>query len=123
MRGAKSLRTLRKYFGKTKQTRKMKQNIFNHYAERIAKLFNISKEDMFSKSKKSDLVEARHLLYYMCYNRQIKITSIQDYMELGGYIIQHSSIIHGIKTVEDKIKGDKDYVVAIKELEKSASIQ
>jgi chromosomal replication initiator protein len=100
----------------------MKQNIFNHYADRIAKLFNISKEDMFSKSKKSELVDARHLLYYMCYNRQMKITSIEDYMALGGYTIKHSSIIHGIKAVEDKIKEDKDYVVAIKELDKSTSI-
>jgi chromosomal replication initiator protein len=100
----------------------MKQNVFNQYVERIAKLFNISKEDMFSKSKKSELVDARHLLYYMCYNRQMKITSIEDYMALSGYTIKHSSIIHGIKAVEDKIKEDKDYVVAIKELDKSTSI-
>lgn len=100
----------------------MKQNVFNQYVERIAKLFNISKEDIFTKSKKSELVDARHLLYYMCYNRQIKITSIEDYMALGGYTIKHSSIIHGIKAVEDKIKEDKDYVVAIKELDKSTSI-
>jgi chromosomal replication initiator protein len=100
----------------------MKQNVFNQYVERIAKLFNISKEDMFTKSKKSELVDARHLLYYMCYNRQIKITSIEDYMALSGYTIKHSSIIHGIKAVEDKIRDDKDYVVAIKELDKSTSI-
>ncbi len=100
----------------------MKQNVFNQYVERIAKLFNISKEDIFTKSKKSELVDARHLLYYMCYNRQIKITSIEDYMALSGYTIKHSSIIHGIKAVEDKIKEDKDYVVAIKELDKSTSI-
>jgi chromosomal replication initiation ATPase DnaA len=100
----------------------MKQNIFNQYADRVVKLFNISKEDMFSKSKKSELVEARHLLYYICYNRQMKITSIQDYMALSGYIIRHSSIIHGIKAVENRIKDDEDYVVAIKDLEKSVSI-
>jgi chromosomal replication initiator protein len=100
----------------------MKQDIFNRYADRIAKLFRVSKEDMFKKSKKSELVEARHLLYYMCYNRQIKITAIQDYMALSGYTIQHSSIIHGIRSVEEKIKEDKDYVVAIKELDKNTSI-
>jgi chromosomal replication initiator protein len=100
----------------------MKQDIFNRYVDRIAALFHITKEDMFSKSKKSELVDARHLLYYMCYNRQMKITSIEDYMALSGYTIKHSSIIHGIKAVEDKIKEDKDYVVAIKELDKSTSI-
>lgn len=100
----------------------MKQDVFNRYADKIAALFHISREDLFKKSKKTDLVDARHLLYYMCYNRQIKITSIEEYMALSGYTIKHSSIIHGIRAVEDKIKEDKDYVVAIKELDKNTSI-
>lgn len=100
----------------------MKQDVFNRYADRIASLFHISREDLFKKSKKTDLVDARHLLYYMCYNRQIKITSIEEYMALCGYTIKHSSIIHGIKAVEDKIKEDKDYVVAIKELDRHITI-
>lgn len=100
----------------------MKHEIFNQYVERVTNLFDINKEDFFSKSKKRELVDARHLVYYLCAKRPMQITYIQKYMGEGGYIIEHSSIIHGISATEKKIVKDEDYVSVIKEIDRTVSI-
>jgi chromosomal replication initiation ATPase DnaA len=100
----------------------MKSEIFNQYADRISGLFGVSKTELFAKSKKRELVDARHLLYYLCYKRPMPIVLIMKYMAENGYKIQHSSIIHGIDKVEEKIKNDRDYVSIVREAEKSVFI-
>ena len=44
----------------------MKQEIFDSYAQKIAEVFNLKVEDLFVKSKKRDIVDARQLLYDAC---------------------------------------------------------
>lgn len=100
----------------------MKQDVFNQYVERVADIFQVTKEDIFSKSKKRELVDARHLVYYLCAKRPMQVTYIQKYMKEAGYDIQHSSIIHGITAVEQKIADDKDYVSIVKEVERAVFI-
>jgi chromosomal replication initiation ATPase DnaA len=86
------------------------------YSERIQQLFSITSEQLFSKSKKRDLVDARFLLYYLCFKRPMQINYIQKYMTDSGYAIQHSSVIHGISVIEDRIKTDKDYSLTINKI-------
>ena len=100
----------------------MKHDVFNQYVERVSDLFGVSKENMFSKSKKREFVDARHLVYYLCAKRPMQITYIQKYMIEAGYDIKHSSIIHGITEVEKKIVEDKDYVSIVKEVERAVFI-
>ena len=80
----------------------MKSDVFNQYVDRISELFKIEKKDLFIKSKKQELVDARHLLYYLCSNRPMKLIYIEKYMEENGYNIKHNSIIHGINSIEKK---------------------
>lgn len=100
----------------------MKSDVFYQYVERVTDLFNISKEDLFSKSKKREFVDARHLVYYLCSKRPMQIMYIQKYMKENGYEIQHSSVIHGIASIEGRIKDDNDYVSIIKEIERAVFI-
>lgn len=100
----------------------MKQDIFNQYVDRVCELFNIKKTDIFSKSKKRNLVDARHLIYYLCFKRPMQITYIQQFMGNNGYNIEHSSVIHGVAAVDKKISDDKDYVTVVKEIEKAVFI-
>jgi chromosomal replication initiation ATPase DnaA len=100
----------------------MKQDVFNQYVERVSDLFRIQENDLFSKSKKRELVDARHLIYYLCSKRPMQITYIQKYMKDKGYDIQHSTIIHGIASVEQRLKDDKDYVSVVKDVEKAVFI-
>ena len=100
----------------------MKHDVFNQYVERVSDLFGISKDEIFSKSNKRELVDARHLVYYLCSKRPMQVTYIQKYMNEAGYDIKHSSIIHGISAVEQKIAEDKDYVSVVKEVERAVFI-
>ena len=46
----------------------------------------------------------------------MKIRYIQDYMAWKGYVIGHSSIIHGINEVKKNIELDTDYKNICQEL-------
>jgi chromosomal replication initiation ATPase DnaA len=96
----------------------MKNEIFNDYVERIVDVYKIPKDDIFSKIKRMEVVDARHMLYYLCLKRKIPVSYIQRYMDMNGYAIGHSSIIHGIKSIDSKVKEDTDYKQLIKNLEK-----
>ena len=87
----------------------MKYKIFSQYVDQVCALFDVSKEELFSKTKRRDIVDARQLLYYLCDKRPIKQVYIQEYMANNGYEINHSSIHHGISVVKNKVKTDKDY--------------
>ena len=94
----------------------MKRNIFNAYATEVCARFAITEEILFIKTKKREIVDARQLLYYLCSVRPMSITYIQKYMGYRGYVINHSSIIHGIRIVEEKMVKDKDYIEAVGEI-------
>tara|TARA_R100001509_G_C4811231_1_gene196467 strand:- start:130 stop:423 length:294 start_codon:yes stop_codon:yes gene_type:complete len=94
----------------------MKLNIFNQYVTEVAHLYNLEEELIFEKSKERGIVDARHLLYYLCYFRPMKLKYIQDYMKGRGYEIGHSSIIHGIQSVQKAIDEDDDYQSVINQI-------
>lgn len=100
----------------------MKADIFNQYVDRITDLFGISKESLFSKSKERELVDARYLLYYLCYKRPMNIRYIQKYLLDSGYEVKHSTIIYGIGVVEKRVKDDPDYMQIVKDIQKAVFI-
>jgi chromosomal replication initiation ATPase DnaA len=100
----------------------MKVDIFNQYVERITELFGVSKEKLFSKTKERELVDARYLLYYLCFKRPMSLSYIQKYMAENGYEIKHSTIIYGISTVEKRVKEDSDYMQIVKDIQKAVFI-
>lgn len=97
----------------------MKQNIFNQYVDAIVSTFDINKCELFSKQKLREITDARYLLYYLCHTRPMRIVYIQKCMSENGYEICHSTIIHGINTVKNKIQSDRDYLQLVKKLNKS----
>lgn len=97
----------------------MKIEVFNQYVDKVSSMYSIEKSEMLSKSRKKELVDARHLLYYLCWARQMPIYYIQKYLKEQGLEINHSVIINGISSVKKKIAKDSDYLVIIKNIEKS----
>jgi chromosomal replication initiation ATPase DnaA len=100
----------------------MKSDVFNQYVDRVTELFKIEKAELFTKSKKQELVDARHLLYYLCVNRPMKLIYIEKYMAENGYNIKHNSIIHGVNSVESKLADDEDLASVIKSIQKAVYI-
>lgn len=95
----------------------MKQDIFEKYVDTVASEFGISRDSIFVKTKQRNFAEARHILYYLCINRPIKVSSIVMYMAANGYTIGHSSIIYGIKQVQDRMSIDRDYIRVVKKIQ------
>lgn len=87
----------------------MKEEIFNRYVDKVCEAFAITKEMIFTKTKKRRIVDARQMLYLLCRNRRIRVIDIQEYMECNGYNINHSSIIHGATLMQEKANSDRDY--------------
>lgn len=87
----------------------MKIEIFNEYVDKVTDLYQLPKESIFSKVKRKDLVDARHMLYYLCRDRNITVSYIQRFMNSNGYDICHSTIIHGLNVMKEKISSDPDY--------------
>jgi chromosomal replication initiation ATPase DnaA len=94
----------------------MKSQIFNEYVSKIAHSFEMDEQDIFVKSKKREVVDARHLLYYVCSKRPMQVVYIQKYMNARGYIIGHPNILYGIKQAKKKVKKDKDYADILKSI-------
>ena len=76
----------------------------------------LQEQEIFTKKKQRHLVDARHVLYYMCSKRPMNLSYIQMYMGENGYDICHSAIIHGIKKVTAQIEKDSDYKGLVSDL-------
>ncbi len=97
----------------------MKEKIFKKFVEEVCDLYGIEEETLFTKTKRRDCVDARHLLYYLCSERPMRLVYIQEYMAQNGYYIPHSSIHHGIAQVRKKIENnDRDYIATVKTMQK-----
>ena len=75
----------------------MKKEIFDKYSQAVATQFHLTLDEMFSKNKRQDIVEARQILYYLCKERPIRFSFIQRFMEENGYKVGHSSIMYGTR--------------------------
>jgi chromosomal replication initiation ATPase DnaA len=100
----------------------MKEDVFKQYVERVISLFGINKEDFYSKSKSRDFVDARHLVYYLCHERNIRLITIKKFMKENGYDVPHQTIAHGIKIVNEKINQDQDYKTIANDINKAVFI-
>jgi len=94
----------------------MKKNVFDYFVKKVCKEFLITEDVLMMKSKRRDIVDARHLLYYLCFHRPMQIRYIQEYMSGYGYDVGHSTIIHGIDVVSDKVESDEDYQKIVQSL-------
>jgi len=100
----------------------MKKEVFNMYANGVADVFGMEVSELFKKGRKRELVDARQLLYYLCYTRPMRISMIQEMMNENGFETKHSPIINGIKSMKGKLKEDPDYRVLVHRLQEEVTI-
>jgi len=71
----------------------------------VAEHFNISKEDITSKKRNSEYVIPRQIIMYLC--RHMTETT---YQMIAAYLGKkdHTTVIHGVEKIEEKIQTDED---------------
>lgn len=87
----------------------MKREIFNSYVEKICERLQLSRGDIFLKTKRKEIVDARYMLYYLCFTRPMELKYIQIYMEENDFKAALSTISYGINVIRDRVENDKDY--------------
>jgi chromosomal replication initiation ATPase DnaA len=100
----------------------MKKTIFDKYVKEVCELYRIRERDLWEKTKKLDIVNARYLLYYLCHIRNIAQVDIISYCEECGYSVARPNLIHAIKSIGKKVATDSDYYNIVKRIEESVSI-
>jgi len=100
----------------------MKEEVFNQFVTKVCDLFKLKKEEFFEATKRREVADARHLVYYLCYKRPMHLKYIQNFMANNGYSIAHSTIIHGISVVESKMAEDLDYQSIVKKIDNETFI-
>ncbi len=94
----------------------MKKEIFDSYAKKVAKQFHLTLDEMFTTTRRRDVVDARQMLYYLCMERPIRISYIKRFLEQYGFSVTHSTIIHGYNKAKELIQQDIDVKELVSEL-------
>ena len=83
--------------------------------EVVAEHFNISVDQIMSKSRTKDIALPRQIVMYLCKN----MTSLP--LESIGRLIggrDHSTILHGVNKVKDEFDRDKDFKQTVETIQK-----
>lgn len=77
----------------------------NLIIDTVAEHFNLTKEDIVSKKRKSEYVLPRQIIMYLC-----RVMTDTTYQKVAAYLGKkdHTTVIHGVERIEEKIKTDED---------------
>lgn len=84
----------------------------------VAEHFNISKEDITSKKRNSEYVIPRQIIMYLC-----RHMTEATYQMIAAYLGKkdHTTVIHGVEKIEEKIQTDEDLRNKIETIQKKLS--
>ena len=83
--------------------------------EQACEQWSISQEDVFSKSRKANIVLVRQVVMYLA-QKHTKMTTSKIGLHIGNR--NHATVLHSINQVKDRMLTDKDFAKAIGEVEK-----
>ncbi len=87
----------------------MKKDIFDAYADAIANKFHLTLGEMYTKTRKREVVEARQMLYFLAKERPIRLSYIKRFMEENGLPVDYATIMYGYKKAKKYVDSDPDY--------------
>ena len=82
--------------------------------EKVCQHFNVTQQNVFSKSRKREYVQARQVSMYLA-QKYTKIPSARIGKLIGGR--DHSTVIHSCSTLEQRLKVDKSFVEEMNSIE------
>lgn len=73
--------------------------------ETVAEHFGVNPEDITSKKRTADLVQARQIVMYFC--REMTANSLQNIAKAIGKK-DHTTVLHGVKTISKEIENNEE---------------
>lgn len=88
---------------------------FDMIVEMVAQHFDLDPDVIFSRSRVRDIADARQVIMYLAY----KLTDLSS--KMIGYKLNrsHVTVLHGIKTTENRINMEPSFAQQIKSIEQS----
>ena len=87
----------------------MKEYIYLQYLKNICSHLGVESSDLFVKSKETGVVDARQLLYYLCYtDKNMGLAEISKYTSNQGFHEDQANISRSIESSTKKMESDKD---------------
>ena len=83
--------------------------------EATCQQWDVSEEEVFSKSRKANIVTVRQTAMYLA-QKLTKITTSKIGIHIGGR--NHATVLHSIKQVNDRMSTDRSYEKTVNEIEK-----
>ena len=81
----------------------------------VCEYFNITRDDLLSKSRKRQIVQARQISMYLCRNLISNCSLATIGAETGGK--DHATVLHACTTVSDLMSTDKTFKKYVNDIE------
>lgn len=101
--------------GRAVMTAKRRAINFDMIVENVAEKYHLNPDVIFSKSRVKDVADARMVIMYL--SQQMLGLSLGSIGRKLGR--QHSTVIHGIRTVTERLKTDAEFAQTVSEIEKN----
>ncbi len=88
--------------------------------EKVCNHYNVSQQNVFSKSRKRDYVLVRQISMYLA-QKYTKMPASRIGQLIGGR--DHSTVIHSCNTIEQRLKVDKSFVAELSSIETSFKLK
>jgi chromosomal replication initiator protein len=88
--------------------------------EKVCKHYGVNQQNVFSKSRKRDYVQARQIAMYLA-QKHTKMPASRIGQLIGGR--DHSTVIHSCNTIEKRLKIDKMFVAELSSIENSFKLK
>lgn len=88
--------------------------------ETVCHHFNVSPQNVFSRSRKRDLVQVRQISMYFA-QKYTKMPASRIGQLIGNR--DHSTVVHSCATVEQRLKVDKAFSAALASIESSFKLK
>ena len=76
----------------------------------VAKALNMSMENLRRKTRKSDPVAARQIIFTLL-RKYHKKMSLKEMTRVLGMNLYHTTVIHSLHTAEDRLDTDEDFII------------
>jgi len=85
----------------------MNPKLFTAIVELVSEFTSLNETEIFSKSRKKALVDARYLIIYIARQLDIKLVYIQRFFALKGFELHYTTLFHASNRIEQDIKDDE----------------
>ncbi len=81
-------------------------DLFDEVVEAVSNITRTEPSELFQKTKDNHITQSRYIIYYILKENGYKLATISRCMKTNGYNAANSTILYGVKQIQDKLSTD-----------------